>query len=617
LEYQRFNCKPRPDADDLSRPLSEYARRTRWGTLKIVKLLRFFPLCAALPLMLGCETMPLGEAGPTADEVDSAAPVVLPFPEPEPVSHELDEDLVYSYLVGEIASRRGQLGLAQTHYQHAAILARDAYAAERATRIALHLQDYAAGLESVRRWVELAPNDETARQLAAILFLRNGQPDEAGRQLDALIQIAEARGNDGFLQAASALSVEQDHDGTERLMLGLRERHPDDIRSLYALGVLKTAHRRYGEAEEILRTVIDEEPGREQPRVLLSRVLVAQDKREQALEVLADGVDDFPDSKILRTSYARMLVDASDYPAALAQFRALRRLAPDDDELAFGYAMLATQQEEWDEARAAWQELRGNPERRDEASYYLAQIEEQSDNDELALGLYKTVSGEELRVDASMRIAQILARSGRLPEARDTLQQARIASPRRAVDLYVTETQLVQRYGEPADALALYQVAIEAFPEDHDLAYNRALFVLEQGDFDAMERGLRRILQQDPDHVDSLNALGYTLADRNERIDEAFALISRAYRLRPDSAAILDSMGWVLYRMGELEQAAAYLRRALALGHDDEIAAHLGEVLWFIGRRDEAESVWREALVHTPDSERIQAVLERLRIESL
>ena len=127
-----------------------------------------------------------------------------------------------------------------------------------------------------------------------------------------------------------------------------------------------------------------------------------------------------------------------------------------------------------------------------------------------------------------------------------------------------------------------------------------------------MERDLLRLLEQDPDHADALNALGYTLADRNERLDEAFAYVARALKLRPDSPAILDSMGWVLYRQGDLVQAAGYLRRALELNQDDEIAAHLGEVLWVSGQRADARAVWREALTHKPDSDKIRSAIERL-----
>lgn len=582
-------------------------------TLAIVKKLTFSLGLVLLLAAQGCQTIKHSKfSGPEDDAGGSSEPVALPFPEPEPVKRELDEDLVYSYLVGEIGAHRGELRLSQTHYQHAAILARDAYAAERATRIALHLKDYQAGLASVRRWVELDPNNISARQLAAVLFLRDGQNEEAGEQLDALVKIADARGSDGFLQAAGALSVESDRDAAEQLMQGLQERNPDEVRALYALAVLETAHRRFAEAEVRLREVIERKPDWEQPRILLSRVLVAQSQRDQALAFLDGSVDSNPDSLLLRTAYSRLLVDSGDYSRALEQFRALHGLNPEDNEIAFGYAMLATQQEQWAEARPIWQALRGNADRRDEASYYLAQIEEHEGNDELAIGLFRSVGGDELKVDAVMRMAQIMARTGRLDQSREALQLARIANPGRTTDLYVAETQIVQKYGEPDDALALYDTAISAYPDNLDLLYNRALFVVELGDFPRMERDLLQLLEQDPDHADALNALGYTLADRNERLDQAFIYVSRALKLRPESPAILDSMGWVLYRQGDLQQAASYLRRALELNQDDEIAAHLGEVLWVSGRRDDAQAVWREALTHKPDSDKIHSAIERL-----
>jgi tetratricopeptide (TPR) repeat protein len=562
-------------------------------------------------LLQGCQTLDRQSAA----QASTSSEPVLPFPEPEPVTRELDEDLVYSFLVGEIAADRGAFQVSQSHYQHAAILARDAYAAERATRIALHLKDYQAGLASVRKWVELAPNDTTARQLAAVLFVRNGQPEEAGTHLDALVKIADALGNDGFLQAAGALSVEPDRASAERLMLALHQRHADDIRSLYALAVLEAAHRRFDDAEHRLREVIERKPDWEEARVLYARVLVAQDRNDDAISFLQESVHEFPDSVALRTALSRQLVDATDYRAALEQFRELHELTPDDDEIAFGYAMLASQQEQWDEARPVWQALRGNPERRDEATYYLAQTEEEVGNTDLALGLYGSVDGDEYKVDAGIRQARLLGRTGRVAEAREILQQVRIANPGRAADLYITETHIVQKHADKATALALYDEALGAFPENLDLQYNRALYIYETGDFAGMETALRHILERDPDHVDALNALGYTLADRNERLDEAFTLIARALRLRPDNAAILDSMGWVLYRQGDLVQAANYLRRAFALGADDEIAAHLGEVLWAKGKHEDARSVWREALADTPDSNKIREALQRLQVE--
>lgn len=538
----------------------------------------------------------------------------LPFDEPEPVRAELDEDLVFSYLVGEIGARAGKLDEALTHYLHAAALARDPYAAERATRIAIHLKDYDRGMRAARRWVELAPNSLAARQLGAVLFLRSGDTEQALVQLRALLKIAESKGADGMLQVAATLTAEKAlRAEVLQLMRALVDERPEDARAHYAMAVVETSHERYPEAEASLRKVVELRPEWSQPRVLLSKVLTELGRQDQALRHLAMGVEEFPKDRLLRISYARMLVSVGDYPAALTQFRALHENGELDHEVRYGYAMLATQQSHWDEARAQWQSLRGESKFRDEASYFLGQVEEADGNRDLAIGLYRSVTRGEYKVDAVIRAVSLLADSGRLDQAREELARARVANPDRAVDLYVAETQMLQAAGaDNAEVLALYETAIGAYPADNDLRYNRGLYFSEVGDYAAMEADFMAVLEREPDHAESLNALGYVLADRGQRLEEALAYITRALKLRPGNAAILDSMGWVHYRLGRYPEALQYLRQAAAGDKDDEIAAHLVEVLWVSGEHDEARGVWEAALQNTPDSELLREVQERL-----
>jgi tetratricopeptide (TPR) repeat protein len=300
-----------------------------------------------------------------------------------------------------------------------------------------------------------------------------------------------------------------------------------------------------------------------------------------------------------------------DYAGALREFRILHSAYPANNEITYGFAMLASQQESWAEARAAWQALRNEGERFDEATYYLGQLEEANGNNDLAVGLYGVVDSAEFRTDALIRRTALLAQTGRLAQARDELEQGRVTAPDSAVALYVAETQLLQKAGESEAALGLYKEAIDAHPEELDLLYNRALYKGDLGDLEGLERDLRLVLAKDEDNADALNALGYTLADRNERLDEAYSLVARALKLKPDSAAVLDSMGWVLYRRQQFAEAVVYLRKALAKLQDDEIAAHLGEVLWISGEREEARKIWREALIHSPQSAILKAVQEK------
>jgi tetratricopeptide (TPR) repeat protein len=307
-----------------------------------------------------------------------------------------------------------------------------------------------------------------------------------------------------------------------------------------------------------------------------------------------------------------LLVGEQDYDKALEQFRELYKRDSKDHEVHYAYAMLATQQNAWEEARGLWQALRANSRYKDEATYFLAQVEELSGNTELAIGLYRSVGKGDFRVDAVIRGAGLLAESGRLDQAREEMAQARITHAERAEDLYVSETQLMQNAGVAADeVLSLYETALRAHPESNDLLYNRGLYFSDLARFEEMEADFRAVLARDQDHAEALNALGYMLADRGVRLDEALTYILRAHKLRPDNAAILDSLGWAYYRKGEYATALQYLRQAIARGADDEISAHLGEVLWVSGERNEARSVWQSALEAAPESPHLRSVMER------
>lgn len=523
----------------------------------------------------------------------------------------MDSELVFSYLLAELAAQRGDLGTAYGHYLHAAILAQDAYAAERATRIAIYRKDVPAALRASERWVDLAPNDLQARQTAVYLFVRAGDSTAALAQAEALLQIADALGQDGYLQLAGVLGKGHSDLAGLQLMRELAARHATEAHAQFALAVVEEAAQDATAAEASLRRALALQPDWAKPRVLLARMLTSLGRGAEARAMLQEGVQQYPDDVLLRNAYARTLVEASAYAEALEQFRRLRQQLPDDDEILYAIAVLAGQTRQWDEAREAWQTLRNLGKRYDEATYYLGQVEEQAGKPAVAAGLYAAVQEGPLRVDAALRLAQLRAAAGALNESREVLQRARVLEPERAVDVYLAETRILAEHGQQEDVLSVYATALQAYPEHPDLLYNRAIYAAEQGLVDAAERDLMRLLATDPNHVDALNALGYTLADQTDRYQEAYGYIRKAYELKPDSAAILDSLGWVYYRMGQHEQALKYLRQALERMADPEIAAHLGEVLWVTGDRADARRVWGEARAAHPEHRKLRAVMEQ------
>lgn len=567
-------------------------------------------------LAAGCQTLgPAEERGASVKAPEK--PRALPFETPAPTHAELDGELLFDYLIGEIGMRQGDFSAALQGYLQAAETTGDPYAAERATRLALHTKDLDAAIRGASLWARYAPNSIDARKYFGALLLRQGRLDDAFAQFDAMRRIADAEGKDGLLLVAAVLAGEPGQEGARAMFERLVSDAPDAPESRYARALLNSAHGRYAEAEQDLVKALEARPRWPQARLLLSQVLIASRRSDQALEVLRSGVELQPDNKLLRNRYARLLVATHAYDEALAQFRALHRLDPEDLEVTYGFAMLATQQQAWDEARKLWQQLRKQPKYAAEATYFLAQVEEQAGRHELALSLYRSVNEGPLVVDATIRAALLLQQSGELAQARELLRRMRLEHPDRAVDLYLAETQLLQAAKVSSKIiLGLYAKALREHGDNVELLYNRGLYYAQLGRYREMEADFKAVLAKDPQNVNALNAMGYMLAEQNTRLREARAYIEQALQLQPDSAAILDSMGWVLYRLGDLDGATNYLRRAYAKDQDEEIAAHLIEVLWASGDRQSARRLLESVSSKHRDSAQLSTLRERLSAES-
>jgi tetratricopeptide (TPR) repeat protein len=577
---------------------------------------RGFLLAAAL-VVAGCQGLSLraGEAEPALAQVQAPqaepAPAPLPFPEPAREGGELTPDAIYSFLVGEIASDRGELRLAYNHYLHSALLTEDPYAAERATRIALRMKDNPAAKRAALRWVELAPNAIAARQALVHVLLRVGDSEAAMEQVRALLRIAEALNEDGFLQAASVLGHEDGATGVA-LMRQLVSEHPDNAKAHYAVALVLSSAKAHAEAEPHLRRAIAIEPSWHKPRLLLVQVLVSTDRMAEARDALKDTLEQNPDDVPLRTAYARLLLDAKELEAAYEQFRILQVKAPKDADVQVTAALVAMQLERWGDARETWKALISAGQRTQDARYFLAQTEEHAGDAERAAALYGEITDGPYRADAAIRRAGMLAKQDRLGEARELLKGTRAADADRAVDLYVAEADLLNRHGTREQALELYRLALQSHPDDADLLYSRALVYSQLGRVPEAEADLLKVIAKEPDNADAYNALGYTLADLTGRYAEALDLIEKALRLKPDTGAFLDSMGWVQYRLGNHAVALDYLKRAYAKLKDPEVAAHLGEVLWVTGQRDEARRVWQEAAKEHADDPVLRQTVQRL-----
>jgi tetratricopeptide (TPR) repeat protein len=523
---------------------------------------------------------------------------------------ELTPDLVYAVLVGQVAGQRGEHRMAFTHFLHGARLSRDPVLAELAARAALRLDDNAAVQRAADAWLELAPDSMDAHQLAAYARLEADDIDAATEHLRRIIALAAQQGEDGYVQAARLVSKLKVPDRRLMLMETLTADEPGSADAWFARAVVAAGADRDEEAVDAARRASELRPSWNEPRIFLVQFLLRRGEREEARENLEAFVTESPDDHGLRLLYAQLLVDEQEFSRARNVFEHMLRNTPKEPDVLFALGVLSLQLEDLEVARDYFTQLRDTGERQGDSAFYLGQVEELAENTETALSWYRKVEGEHA-LDSQVRIAQMRAEQGDVERAREILQQQRDRWPEDALTLYLIEAEILASLDLHREALAAYDDGVEAYPENADLLYARALHALRLDRLDILERDLKAVIARDPSNADALNALGYSLADHTDRYDEALSYIERALALEPDDPAVLDSMGWVQFRLGNPERAVDYLRKALSLMPDGEIAAHLGEVLWTMGKREEAWDTWEEALSRDPDHEYLLRVIGR------
>lgn len=545
---------------------------------------------------------PQAPADTSAAEVFAAGPAAAPLTE-------LDADLLYEILVAEVAMQREMPAEAYGHYMAAARRTSDPVLAELAARAALAADAQEEAEAAAAFWISLAPSSLQARQVAAYVALEGGALDEALPYLrDVMEHSADRR--QGYLHCARLVTRINDPLERLELMRILIEEYGEDADALLAIAGLAAGAGKPDLAREYAERAVAQRPAWNRPRQFLVQMLINDGRAEEARAELeryfSQGFDDLE----LRTLYAQLLVEADDFDAARDAFAALLESHPDMPGVLFAAAVLSLQLEDYDAARDYLMRLRDGGHREQEAAFLLGQVEESAGRLEQAAEWYALVRGDK-EVDAQIRLASVEARLGRLARAREILQRLRDQSPDQSPALFLIEGEILRDVDQAEAAMALYGRALDDYPDNADLRYARALVAASLEQVAVLERDLRHVLSMDPDHADALNALGYTLADQTDRLEEARQFITRALELEPEQPAILDSMGWLLYRMGKPKEAEPYLRQALDQLSDGEIAAHLGEVLWSLGRRDEALQVWRQALEDHPDHPYLLRVIGR------
>lgn len=517
----------------------------------------------------------------------------------------LTAEFVFKFLVGEIAGQRGDMTIASAALYDLAKSSRDVRLAERAARAAMYGNQPQIAVQSTKLWAELAPDSIEAGQALTQMLLATGNVGELRPHLEKLIA-AEDNKSGIFMYLVGMISRSSDKTGALKLMRELTKPYGDLPEAHFAL-----AHAAWGVGQDKLAlselAAADQLNSGWEPAALLKGQVLQRKSVADALAFYSQYLETNPQGNEVRLAYARLLVNDKQFELARAQFGKLIEVAPENAEIQVVVGLLNVQMEDYVAAETNFlKALDLNFKEADQVKLYLGQVAERRQNDDGAQVWYGKVDKESPQfLDAQLRSANIQVRHGELEQARKRIHELELTNEQRVLAIQ-TEAGWLDQAKRQQEAFDLLKGAVEGLPNSPDLVYDYAMMADKIGRYDVMEHELRKLILLKPDMGHAYNALGYSLADRNERLDEAQRLIEKALALSPNDYFILDSMGWVKYRRGQLAQALDYLKRAYAAQPDPEVAAHLGEVLWQQGKHEEAIKTWEAALQAHPENETLQ-----------
>lgn len=577
-------------------------------------IFRLAPLLLILMLSAGAAQAQLLPQADDDDEDEAPslkpAAALKPAPKPNLPPQDLTAAMLYEFLVGEIAAQRGSPALAAQTYLDLAKKTRDPRVAQRAVQVASFARMPHLALEAAQVWHQVDPASAQAMQTLIQLLVSQKRAEEAEPVLAKLMAANPAITPNLFLQLNRLLGANPDATANLRLVQRLAARYPQLAQAHFAVAQAAAAAKDDDTAFAEVRAAAGLRPEWELPAMFEAQLLQRRSPVEAARR-LETFLQKYPAAREARMSYARVLAADKRLPEARAEFEKIIAGNPKDTDAIYAVGLLALQVKDYPVAEANMKRLLDLGYRDPNGvRYTLGQIAEERKDWPGAIEWYKTIQRGEHAMPARMRTANALARQGRLEEARSFLRGVS-ADPEQKVQLLIAESQLLREAQMHRESFELLGDALKLAPEQPELLYDQALTAEKLERFDVMESNLQKLIQVKPDHAHAYNALGYSLAERNLRLPEAKKLIEKALELAPEDYYIIDSMGWVLYRMGDLKGAAEQLRRAWNGRPDGEIGAHYGEVLWMLGDRDEARRIWQEAQKVAPENETLIKTLKR------
>lgn len=584
--------------------------------------MKTLPLCLLIllsPVMAACSYITAPDVditpGPSADQVnvDSQTVDVVTVVEEEPIEYgNFTQAQLETALLSELGGMRGYLPQAAEGYYELAIETGDLNIIRRASEFVSASGNAEALNTLAQLWISKDAMAMEPHLMLGYQLMEDGRYVQALSHLDSVL----ALGGQVDFTAMSARTFTLENRQREVIISQLQEivsRHPDEPTLYLALSQMYDQSSLGEQAAQWLQ--IGREKFGDSPRTLLIEAQLLQNmgRAQQAESVLVSAVEQYPDHRLLRYSLAQLLVQNSKLAEAALEFEYIMQREPLDFETLYSLVLINLELEEYTTAEPRLRQLVNAGHRLNEANYYLAIILEDRDQIEEALDRYQQISIQSNAfLTAQRQIMRLLIQLERFDDAENLTRRLAASDPRLAPLMPALEAEALANADHNTRALAVLDQALSRFPDDIDLLFARALIAERFDDMAVIEQDLRHIIDLDPQNARALNHLGYAMTLRTDRFDEALDLIERALTVTPDDPAIIDSLGWVQYKLGMLEESIVNLRKAFELFPDHEVAAHLGEALWVNGQQEEALNIWETSLQSFPDSEFVTEAMQRL-----
>ena len=524
---------------------------------------------------------------------------------------ELTAPILFDFLLAEAALQRGYPEVAINKYLKLMQTTRDPRIAQRATEISLRLRQPFAAEKAVSLWTELDPDSVSAHQAAAALLVNMGRLDEARPHLEILLASDESTVDQAFMQLNKLLASNPNKAESLKLVQQLAEPYPDLPEAYFAVSQAAWLANQYETALNAMKQALKLRPYWEMAAVYQGQIM----RRLHYSDVAAfyeDFLEKYPKANEMRADYVRMLIAEGNFASARAQLQQLMVENPANADISLTIGLLSMELRDYDVTEDNFKKaLSLGYKDSSTVHFHLALIYEETQRRDMAMASYRKVTTGDRFLPAQIRYAALLAEKGDINAARQYLQQLPAANDQQMAHLILAEAQLLRQIGSHQQVFDLLDNGLKKLPGFPELLYDRALAADKIGKFDIVEQDLRKLIQLKPDSAHAYNALGYSLAERGDRLPEALKLIKKAVALSPNDAYIMDSLGWVYYRMGNIQEGLNYLNLAFAARPDPEIAAHLGEVLWVKGAKEDAKKIWQSALRDNPGNEVLLQTMER------